>query len=139
MEGPVRLQASRRGYRAHVTKTFARITEIMNSTDAITPAQMISLRTALEQLQQKKVKLEEVDTRIADSIQDATALEEEICEVEEYRMVLMEKIAFLQDFIGPPRVSSPTSETSDTETLPSRHSNEITNSDTHDEAVTSPT
>ena len=99
---------------------------------------MISLRTALEQLQQKKVKLEEVDARITDSIQDARALEEEICEVEEYRTVLMEKIAFLQDFVSPPRVSSPTSETSDTETLPSRHSNEATNSDTHEEAVTSP-
>ena len=60
---------------------------MMNSTDVITSAQMILLRTALEQLQQKKVKLEEV--RIADSIQDAMALEEEICEIEEYRTVLM--------------------------------------------------
>ena len=60
MEGLARLQASRRGYRAHVTKTFGRITEITDSTEPITPAQMISLRTALEQLQQKKVKLEEV-------------------------------------------------------------------------------
>ena len=139
MEGPVCLQASQRGYRAHVTKTFGRITEITNSTEPITPAQMISLRTALEQLQQKKVKLEEVDTRIADSIQDATALEEEIREVEEYRTVLMEKIAFLQDFISPPRLPSPTSETSDTETLSLSHSNAATNSDTHhEEAVTSP-
>ena len=76
MEGPACLQASQGGYRAHVTKTFGRITEITDSTKPITPSQMISLRTALEQLQQKKVKLEEVDTRIADSIQDATALEE---------------------------------------------------------------
>ena len=68
MEGLARLQASRRGYRAYVTKTFGRITEITDSTEPITPAQIISLRTALEQLQQKKVKLEEVDTRIADSI-----------------------------------------------------------------------
>ena len=74
-------------------------------------------------MQQKKVKLEEVDTRITDSIQDATALEEEICEAEEYRTVVMEKIAFLQDFISPPRLPSPTSETSDTETMSSNHSN----------------
>ena len=136
MEGLARLQASRRGYRAHVTKTFGRITEITDSTGPIIPAQMISLRTALEQLQQKKIKLEEVDTRIADSIQDAKALEEEICEVKEYRTVLMEKIAFLQDFISPSRLLSPTSETSDTETL--NHSNAVMNSDTHhEEAVTS--
>ena len=51
----------------------------------------------------------------------------------------MEKIAFLQDFISPPRLPSPTSETSDTETLSSSHSNAATNSNTHhEEAVTSP-
>ena len=139
MEGLARLQASRRGYRAHVTKTFGRITEITDSTEPITPAQRISLRTTLEQLQQNKVKLEEVDTRIADSIQDATALEEEICEAEEYRTVVMEKIAFLQDFISPPRLPSPTSETSDTETISSSRSNTVTNSNAHhEETVTSP-
>ena len=129
MEGLTRLQASRRGYRAHITKTFGRITEITDSAEPTTPAQLILLRTALEQLQQKKVKLEEVDTRIADSIQDATALEEEICEVEDYRTVLMEKIAFLQDFISSPRIPSPTNtETSRTETIVSG-SDEDTNLD----------
>ena len=138
MEGLTRLQASRRGYRAHITKTFGRITEITDSAEPTTPAQLISLRTALEQLQQKKVKLEEVDTRIADSIQDATALEEEICEVEDYRTVLMEKIAFLQDFISSPRIPSPTNtETSRTETIVSENigSDEDTNLDG---TVTSP-
>ena len=138
MEGLTRLQASRRGYRAHITKTFGRITEITDSAEPTTPTQLISLRTALEQLQQKKVKLEEVDTRIADSIQDATALEEEICEVEDYRTVLMEKIAFLQDFISSPRIPSPTNtETSRTETIVSENigSDEDTNPDG---TVTSP-
>ena len=122
MEGLTRLQVSRRGYRAHITKTFGRITEITDSAEPTTPAQLISLRTALEQLQQKKIKLEEVDMRIADSIQDATALEEEICEVEDYRTVLMEKIAFLQDFISSPRIPSPTNtETSRTETIVSEN------------------
>ena len=99
MEGLVCLQASHKGYRAHFTRTYGRIAEITNSTDPITSAQMISLKTALQQLQQKKVTLEELDTRIADSIEETMALEEEICNVEEYRIVLSEKIAFLQDFI----------------------------------------
>ena len=60
---------------------------------------MISLKTALQQLQQK-VTLEELDTRIAHSIEETTALEEEICDVVEYKTVLSEKIAFLQDFIS---------------------------------------
>ena len=88
MEGLPRLQASRRGYRAHVTKTFGRITEITQSTEPITPTQMILLRTVLEQLQQRKVTLEEKDVRIANAIEDVTALEEEICEVEEYKTLL---------------------------------------------------
>ena len=72
-----------------------------------TPAQLISLSTALEQLQQKKVKLEEVDPRIASSTQDTTALEEEICQVEEYRTVLMDKIVFIQDFISSSQATKP--------------------------------
>ena len=102
-----------------------------------TPAQLISLRTALEQLQQKKVKLEEVDTRIASSIQDTTALEEEICEVEEYRTVLMDKIVIL---LAPPKLPSPTnSETIRTETIVSENlvSYENTNLDSHHEEVVS--
>ena len=68
MEGLPRLQASRRGYRAHVTKTFGRITEITQSTEPVTSAQMISLRTTLEQLQLKKVTLEEIDTKIINAM-----------------------------------------------------------------------
>ena len=122
MKGLPRLQASQRGYRAHVTKTFGRIAEITQSTEPVTPTQMISLRTALEQLQQRKVTMEEIDVKIANAIEDVTALEEEICEVEEYRTLLTDKITFLQDFISPPVTSpptpltiQPTSNTSDTE------------------------
>ena len=124
MEGLPRLQASRRGYRAHVTKTFGRITEITQSTEPVTPAQMISLRTALEQLRQKKVTLEEIDGRIINAIEDVTTLEEEICEVEEYRTMLTEKITFLQNFISLPVTSPPApptvhpASTSDTDSPP---------------------
>ena len=89
------------------TKTFGRITEITQSTEPVTPAQIFSLRMVLEQLRQKKVTLEEIDGRIANAIEDVATLEEEICEVEEYRTVLTEKIAFLQNFISLPVTSLP--------------------------------
>jgi len=57
---------------------------------------MISLKTALEQLQLKKVTLEEIDTKITNAMENMTALEEEICEVKEYKTMLTEKITFLQ-------------------------------------------
>ena len=44
---------------------------------------MISLKTVLQQLQQKKVTLEELDMRIVDTLEETTALEAEICSVEE--------------------------------------------------------
>ena len=57
---------------------------------------MISLKTALQQLQQKKVISEELDVRIANFVEEITVLEEEICDVKESKTVLSEKI---QDFI----------------------------------------
>jgi len=57
---------------------------------------MISLKMALEQLQLKKVTLEETDTKIINAMEDVTALEEEICEVEEYKTMLTEKSPFFK-------------------------------------------
>ena len=97
--------------------------EITQSTEPVTSAHMISLRTALEQLQLKKVTLEEIDTKIINAMEDMTALEEEIYEAEEYKTMLTEKISFLQNFISssvttllPPPASPPASD-SDTRTI----------------------
>ena len=94
MEGLTCLQASQRSYRAHITKTYGTIAEITNSADPITSTHMISLKIALQQLQQKKVTLEELDTRIANSIEEMMALKEEISNVEENRTVLSKKSPF---------------------------------------------
>ena len=86
------LEASRRGYRAHITY-------IMDSTEPITIVQRIALSTALEQLQQKQTILKELDTKIVNGMTEEKELAQEICDVEEYQAILVEKISFVPDFL----------------------------------------
>ena len=99
MEEASRFRSSRGGFRAHVTKTYARIAEITESTEPVTPNQMISLTTSLGILENKRTVLRDLDAKIIEATQELAHLEEEICEIEEYHAVLTEKIAFLRDFI----------------------------------------
>ena len=94
MEEASRLRSSRGGFRAHVTRTYARIAEITESTIPVTPAQRITLATSLEILEEKKIVLKELDTKIIEATQEPGQLEEEICETEEYLAVLLEKMPF---------------------------------------------
>jgi len=69
----------------------------------------------LEQLQLKKVTLEEIDTKISNGMEDMTALEEEA--------MFTEKITFLQNFISSsgttpaPPPTAPTTSDSDTRSI----------------------
>ena len=141
MEGLARLQASRRGYLAHVAKTFGIITDITDSTEPITPVHAEDLAensigaTATKEGQVGRGRYE--DCRFYTGCNGIRRRDMRSRRI--YRSVLMEKIAFLQDFISPPRLPNPTSEISDTESLSSNHSNAVTNSNAHhEETVTSP-
>ena len=110
MEELPRSKASRRGYRAHITKIYSRITEITESTEPISREKRISLTTALEQLREKQTQLKELDAIILNGITDEGELEQEICNTEEYHTTVTEKIAYIHDFldrshaiVSPPR------------------------------------
>ena len=107
MEELSRTKASRRGYRSHITKTYARINEITSSTEPITRTQRISLSTALEQLQQKQTLLKGLDSKIIEALTDDGELEAEICDTEEYQTALAEKIAYVRDFLHESRATTP--------------------------------
>ena len=114
MEELRRFKASRKGYRTHVTRTLSKITTLTESSEPITPDQIVTLKTWLDQLAQKRTVLEDLDTKIANTIEDKDELADEICEVEEYKIVLLERIALLESFIAsressvPPSTVSPT-------------------------------
>ena len=99
MEELPRSKASRRGYRAHITKIYSRVTEITESTEPLSREKRISLTTALEQLREKQTQLKELDAIITNRITEEGELEEEICNTEDYHTTLSEKISYIRDFL----------------------------------------
>ena len=49
-----RLKGSRAGYRAHVTRTFKKADDVMNTGEPLTPPQIAKLTSIMEQLTQKR-------------------------------------------------------------------------------------
>ena len=107
MEDLRRFKASRKGYRTHVTRTLSKITGLTESTEPITPDQIIQLKTWLNQLKQKKTMLEELDAKIVVAITQEDELSDEICEAEEYKIDLLERIALLEGFIASRELRNP--------------------------------
>jgi hypothetical protein len=109
MEEIARLQASRRGHKAHVTKVLKKTNEVLN-TETHTDRNMAlaSLNTALEQLTKKKDIIGELDAKIAAEIKDPTELEAEIFESDEINYDLEENISQIRKYI---EISSLTSHT----------------------------
>ena len=86
MENLRRFKASCKGYRTNITRTLSKITGITESTEPITPNQIIQLKTWLHQLKQKKTMLEEFDAKIVATIAQEGELADEICRAEEYKI-----------------------------------------------------
>ena len=87
MEELRRYKASRKGYRTHVMRTLSKVTAVTESTEPITTDQIVTLKTWLDQIEQKRAVLEDLDSRIANAIVEENDLTEEICKVEEYKIV----------------------------------------------------
>ena len=80
-ENLAKLQASRAGYRAHLTQTRKKAPAIMAKE---TPSELdfVSLNNILEQLGRKKSILKELDQKIAAILEDPADLEKEIFDTE---------------------------------------------------------
>ena len=70
MEEIYHLKASRKAHRAHLTRIFRKINEILQSDAIPNVKQTTTLRTSLEQIKVKKVTVTELDSRIIERIQD---------------------------------------------------------------------
>ena len=113
MEEIARLQASRRGHKAHVTRVLKKANEVLN-TETHTDRNMAlaSLNTALEQLTKKKDIIGELDAKIAAEIKDPKELEAEIFESDEINYDLEENISQIRKYIEISSLSSHTQELS---------------------------
>ena len=105
MEELKRLHSSRRGYRAHLSKTLSSVAEILEG-DLTTPLReldVVLLTNTLEQLQQKKEILCDLDKKIADRITDESELESEVFKAEEQETLLLDNITKIKFFLRPQR------------------------------------
>ena len=76
MEDLARLQASRKGYKSHVTRLYNKVDEILSS--ELNEFSVTSLTTAIEQLNKKKETLAQIDGRVTELIESPEDLEEAI-------------------------------------------------------------
>ena len=77
-ENLAKLQASRSGYRAHLTQTLKKATNITTKDDSLTDSDIASLKRIIEQLTRKRSILVELDGKIVAMIEDPKELEKEI-------------------------------------------------------------
>ena len=103
MEEISRLKASRKAHRAHLTRIFGKIDEILQSDAIPNEKQTATLRTSLEQIEAKKATVEELDSRIIERIQDPDGLESEILDAEEIQYNAAEKITLIKAVLARPR------------------------------------
>ena len=82
MERLQRVKASRKAYRSHLTRTYKKIDEILETDSPVTDFQIATLTSALEQLNQKKTLISQLDSQIADATETPEDLETEILEAE---------------------------------------------------------
>jgi hypothetical protein len=80
-----KLQASRAGYRAHLTQTIKKATNIATKEDPLTDSDITSLKRIVDQLARKRSILEELDEKIVGMIEDPKELEKEIFQTEDIK------------------------------------------------------
>ena len=97
MEKLTRLQASRKGYKSHVSRINNKIDELLsNECDEFSIAY---LTTTVEQLNRKKETLLQVDVRISELIESPEDIESAIFKAEETKDAILDKITKVQAFI----------------------------------------
>lgn len=98
MDKPQCLKASWKAYRSSLTHTFRKIDDILQAEAPITDSQIAVLTSALEQLNQKKTILTQLDSQIAKAIETPESLKTEILEAEGIQDELADKITLVKHF-----------------------------------------
>ena len=94
-----KLQASRAGYRAHLTQTIKKATNIATKEDPLTDSDITSLKRIVNQLARKRSILEELDEKIVGMIEDPKELEKEIFQTEDIKEEIDETAAQISNTI----------------------------------------
>ena len=98
MERLQRAKGSRKAYRSHLTRIYKKIDDIFGTEAPVTDLQLSTLTSALEQLNQKKTQISQLDAQIVESIETSEDLETEILQAEEVQSELLDRITRLKHF-----------------------------------------
>lgn len=98
-ENLAKLQASRSGYRAHLTQTITKAANITTKEDSLTDSDITSLKGIIVQLTRKRSILEELDGKIVAMIEDPKELEKEIFQSEDIKEGIDETSAQISNTI----------------------------------------
>lgn len=79
-------------------RIYRKIDDIFKTEAPVTDSQVSILTSALEQLNQKKTQISQLDAQIAESIETPEDLETEILQAEEIQGELLDKITRLNHF-----------------------------------------
>ena len=99
MERLQHVKASQKAYRSHLMRTYKKIDEILETDSPVMDFQIATLTSALEQLNQKKTLISQLDSQIADAIETPEDLETEILEAEGIQDDISDRICWLKQFL----------------------------------------
>ncbi|XP_028403790.1 uncharacterized protein LOC114541524, partial [Dendronephthya gigantea] len=94
-----KLQASRAGYRAHLTQTIKKAANILTKEDSLTDSDITSIKRIIDQLTRKRSILEELDEKIVALVEEPKELEKEIFQSEDIKEEIDETIAQISSTI----------------------------------------
>ena len=99
-ENLAKFQASRAGYRAHLTQTIKKATNITTKeSDSLTNSDIASLKSIIEQLTRKRSILQELDDKIVAMIEEPKELEKEVFQSEDIKEEIDETSAQISNII----------------------------------------
>lgn len=99
MERLQRTKASHKAYRSHLMRTYKKIDNILQAKAPVTDSQIAILTSVLEQLNQKKTIITQLDSQIAEAIETPEDLETEILKAEGIQDELADKITLVRQFL----------------------------------------
>ena len=93
-----RLRSSRRGYRTHLKRIIAKVSETLEE-ERDSPADIACLTDLREQLQRKRDILTKLDSSVIEHVDEEGELEAEVCETEEIQASISENISQISRFL----------------------------------------
>ena len=86
-------QASHKAHCSHLTRTYWKLQEILETEEEFSDSQLATLNTVLDKFEQKRLVLLELDWKISEAIQEPDELQSEVLEAEDTQNRIYEMVS----------------------------------------------